>query len=196
MTTSTKAVSSKDVVNADLKGQFEAVVNLEAELKAFDKAVSMLNSGAISVRGLKETIKAANEKGALPTIAVSTAQYFLNTAKVRSLKGAENKSLKETLNVTIQAKRGWKDDFDTALDNAKSYAEFKKAIPETAPSTRSSSKEAPSTADEVLKSALEAWKELDTHDIEDMDTATKFAELLAKAITYNKRKNHPSNQAA
>ena len=99
--------------------------------------------------------------------------------------------------MTIQAKRGWKEEFESALDSAKSYAEFKKAIPEVAKSGRnSSSKEAPSTADEVLKSALEAWKELDTHDIEDMDTATKFAELLAKAITYNKRKNHPSNQAA
>lgn len=196
MTTSTKAVSSKDVVNADLKGQFEAVVNLEAELSAFEKSVSLLNSGALSVRGLKATIEAANEKGELPTIKPSTAQYFINTSRVRALKGAENKSLKETLNVTIQAKRGFKDEFETALESAKSYAEFKKSIPEVPSAGRSSSKEAPSTADEVLKTAFEAWRELETHEIEDIETASKFAEQLAKAITYAKRKNHPSNQAA
>ena len=79
MTTSTKApkaVTSADVVNSDLCAQFEAVLNLEAELSVFERAVSMLNAGTISVRGLKATIEKAQEKGALPTIKPSTAQYF------------------------------------------------------------------------------------------------------------------------
>lgn len=203
MTTSTKApkaVSSADVVNTDLKGQLEAVINLEAELGAWEKMVSMLNAGTISVRGGKATLEAANEKGELPTLRVSQVQYFQATAKVRSLKGASDKSLKETINVTIQAKRAFGKEFEANLDKASTYAEFKKSVPSQGEKPKAGRKASQGaeldTADKVLKFALNAWKELETHEIEDMATATKFAEMLAGSITYNKRKNHPSGKAA
>jgi hypothetical protein len=49
------------VVNADLLAVFAGVVNgsLVAELVAYEKGVSMLRGGLISVRGLKLTIKEA-----------------------------------------------------------------------------------------------------------------------------------------
>lgn len=202
MTTSTKApkakaVSSLDVVNADLKVQFESVVNLEAELSVFNKAVSMLNAGTISVRGLKATIEAAQEKGALPTIKPSTAQYFANTAKVRALKGGDSKALKDSLNATIQAKRAFGKEFEAKLESAESFAQFASSIPsqgERAKAGRKASAKVEAvTADAVISLAFGLWKELDTHDIKDIETAQKFAEQLVKAITYNKRKNHPTS---
>lgn len=205
MTTSTKApkakaVSSLDVVNADLKVQFESVVNLEAELSVFNKAVSMLNAGTISVRGLKATIEAAQEKGALPTIKPSTAQYFANTAKVRALKGGDSKALKDSLNATIQAKRAFGKDFESKLNEAESFAQFASSIPSQGERAKAGRKVAQKveavTADAVISLAFGLWKELDTHDIKDIETAQKFAESLVKAVAYNKRKNHPSTKTA
>ncbi len=54
-----KAVTSLDVVNPDLKASFEAVVNLEAEISVYEKAVSMLNAGSISVRGSVDRLTAS-----------------------------------------------------------------------------------------------------------------------------------------
>mgnify|MGYP003333638792 CR=1 FL=1 len=203
MTTSTKApkaVTSADVVNSDLCAQFEAVLNLEAELSVFERAVSMLNAGTISVRGLKATIEKAQEKGALPTIKPSTAQYFANTAKVRALKGGEAKALKDVLNVTIQAKRAFGKEFADKLESAETFAEFAKSVPSQGERAKAGRKSAPKpdavTADAVISLAFGLWKDLDTHEIADIETAQKFAEQLVKAITYNKRKNHPSTKTA
>ena len=56
-----KVSSSLDVINADLLAVFAGVVNgsLVAELGAYEKGVSMLRGGQISVRGLKMTIEEA-----------------------------------------------------------------------------------------------------------------------------------------
>lgn len=124
-----KAVTSLDVVNPDLKASFEAVVNLEAEISVYEKAVSMLNAGTISVRGLKATIEAAAEKGALPTIKPSTAQYFVLSSKVRALAGGSDKPLKAILNATIQAKRAFKNETLEKIEGAKSFAELVKSTP-------------------------------------------------------------------
>lgn len=124
-----KAVTSLDVVNPDLKASFEAVVNLEAEISVYEKAVSMLNAGTISVRGLKATIEAAAEKGALPTIKPSTAQYFVLSSKVRALAGGSDKPLKAILNATIQAKRAFKNEALEKIESAKSFADLVKATP-------------------------------------------------------------------
>jgi hypothetical protein len=53
--TKEKVITSQDVVNADLLAVFAGVVNgsLVAELVAYEKGVSMLRGGLISVRGLK-----------------------------------------------------------------------------------------------------------------------------------------------
>ena len=197
MTTKTKtekAVSSLDVVNEDLRKDFENIVNLDAELKVFERAVSMLNAGSISVRGLKVTILVAQEKGTLPTIKPSTAQYFTTASKVRSLKGGENKTLKDVLNVTIQGKRAFKKEFAEKLENAETFAQFANSIPsqgERVKTGRKSAKPEAVTADAVISLALGLWKDLEKHEITDMAQAEKFAEMLARAISYNKR-NHPS----
>ena len=203
MTTSTKtpkAVTSADVVNSDLCAQLEAVINLEAELSVWAKMTAMLEAGTISVRGGKATLEKAEEKGMLPTMRVSQVQYFVPAKQVRSLKGGENKSLKETLNVTIQAKRAFGKEFADKLESAETFAEFAKSVPSQGERAKAGRKSAPKTdavtADAVISLAFGLWKDLDTHEIADIETAQKFAEQLVKAITYNKRKNHPSTKTA
>lgn len=131
-----KVTSSNDGVNAELAKQFAGCFNLSAEISVYEKAISMLLGGTISVRGLKVTIEAAELVGALPTIKASHAQYFLKSASVRSLEGGKAQPLRIILNATIQAKRAKKtvegkqvSMFVDLLTAAKNFADFVKSIP-------------------------------------------------------------------
>lgn len=194
-----KAVSSLDVVNVRLQQDFEGVVNLEAELRVYERAVSMLNAGEISVRGLKATIEKASEKGALPTIKPSTAQYFLASSKVRSLEGGKSKALKEVLNATIQAKRAFGKDFESKVEGAKSFADLVKQTPtqgERAKAGRKSVKEAQGfeSVDDLIEAFIVTAGEFEDITPKNPETWTKFltiVEVMSKAT----RKSHPAGKA-
>ncbi len=192
-----KAVQSVDVVNADLKASFEAVVNLEAEISVYEKAVQMLNAGTISVRGLKATIEAAQEKGALPTIKPSTAQYFALSASVRSLAGGKDKPLKEILNATIQAKRAFKGDTAEKIASAKSFADLVKATPKQGEKAKAEKatladvKAVLATADGVIALALRTLRDLSGEEATVKDVAT--AKMLIKVLEHGIATNaHPA----
>lgn len=196
-----KAVSNLDVVNVDLKASFEAVVNLEAEVAVYEKAVSMLNAGSISVRGLKATIEAAQEKGALPTIKPSTAQYFVVSSKVRSLEGGKAKALKEVLNVAIQAKRAYGKEIESKIESAKSFADFAKSIPSQGERAKAKRKSAEKsdlfTADAVMLHYVALVAELEDIAPSDPEVWTKFlgvVESQRKAILAKSK--HPSKVSA
>jgi hypothetical protein len=98
------------VVNADLLAVFAGVVNgsLVAELVAYEKGVSMLRGGLISVRGLKLTIEGGSRiAGSLPTLTPRTAQDFLLLCSVvRELRRwQEEAHLKDLLNATVQGRK-------------------------------------------------------------------------------------------
>jgi hypothetical protein len=195
-----KAVTSLDVVNPDLKAQFEGVVNLEAEMAVYEKAVSMLNAGSISVRGLKATIEAAQEKGALPTIKPSTAQYFILSAKVRALAGGKDKPLKAVLNATIQAKRAFKADAEAFIGASKSFAELVNATPKQGEkakaerATLADVKAVMATADGVVAFALKALRELsgDEAVISNVDNAKSLIRAIEIGMAVTR---HPSVKA-
>lgn len=185
-----KAVQSVDVVNADLRASFEAVVNLEAEVSVYEKAVSMLNAGTISVRGLKATIEAAQEKGSLPTIKPSTAQYFILSAKVRALAGGKDKALKDVLNATIQAKRAFGKSADEVISGSKSFAELVKATPKQGEKAKAEKatladvKAVLAHADGVVALALKSLRELSGDEalIKDVATARALVKVLETSI--------------
>jgi len=185
-----KAVQSVDVVNADLRASFEAVVNLEAEISVYEKAVSMLNAGSISVRGLKATIEAAQEKGSLPTIKPSTAQYFILSAKVRALSGGKDKALKDVLNATIQAKRAFGKSADEVISGSKSFAELVKATPKQGEKAKAEKatladvKAVLAHADGVVALALKSLRELSGDEalIKDIATARALVKVLETSI--------------
>jgi hypothetical protein len=190
-----KATSNLDVVNVELKASFEAVLNLEAELSVYEKAVKMLEAGTISVRGLKATIEASMEKGALPTIKPSTAQYFVSSSKVRALEGGKSKALKDVLNVTIQAKRAFGKDFEAKVSEAETFAAFAKSVPsqgERAKAGRKSEKpEALVTADAVVSFFIGAITELEDIAPKDAKQWEKFLGIV-KSMSQATRANHPA----
>ena len=190
-----KVTSNKDVVNNDLKASFEAVVNLEAEIAVFEKAVTMLATGTISVRGLKATIESAQEKGALPTIKPTTAQYFTTASQVRALSGGKDKPLKTILNTTIQGKRAFGKQFGEKIAGAKSFAELASAIPsqgERAKAGRKAPKEL-LTVDAYV-AVFMGVRELDSLKVSNPDQWEKFLNLV-KTISTANRANHPSVRA-
>ena len=164
--------STKHEVNQGLKTQLEAIANLgieerlEAEVVAYEKALVLLDSGALSVRGLKATIEEATDRGSLPTLAPSTAQYFRNSADVRALEGGRAKPLKEVMNVTIQGKRAFGAGFEEALEGSATFADFarkvKGALATKAEAGRKSpKKEAPADIDGVVKAFIEGVHNLE-----------------------------------
>lgn len=192
-----KAISSLDVVNIELKGQFESVVNLEAEISVFEVAVRMLNAGTISVRGLKATIESASEKGALPTIKPSTAQYFALAHEVRSLNGGKEKALKTVLNTTIQAKRAFGKETLSKIQGAKSFADFAGSVPsqgERAKAKRKASAKVDLLTVDAYVSMFMGVKELESLKVSDVEQWGKFLSLV-KTISESNRANHPAIRA-
>ena len=104
-----KEISSKDMANTSLVGSFKASLLpvLEKEKGLWIQMVGLMNEGELSVRGGKATIEAVNkESGALPTIAVSSVQYFQKASSVFvGVEGANQVPLKDLLNTTIQGVR-------------------------------------------------------------------------------------------
>ena len=192
-----KVVSNLDVVNVSLKSRFESVVNLEAETAAYEEAVRMLNAGEISVRGLKATIEAANEKGNLPTIKPSTAQYFALSSKVRALSGGKDKPLKEVLNATIQAKRAFGKDAENVISESKSFAELVKATPSQGERAKVERKSAvPLVNMDAYISLFLGAKELESlyADTSRPEWA-EFCKFVTRVIETNAAsKNHPTRQ--
>jgi len=192
---SSKVLSSLDVVNVELRRSFEAVVNLEAEVAVYEKALTMLKAGTISVRGLKLTIESAQDKGALPTIKPSTAQYFLLSGEVRALAGGKDKALKDVLNATIQAKRAFGKKAEEVISGSTSFAELVKATPkqgEKAKAGRKASAPVPvvDNVDAYVSFFLGAT-ELTDFKVSNAQQWDKFINLVAKISEYNRR-NHPA----
>lgn len=194
-----KVVSNLDVVNVSLQADFEGALNFEAELRAYDKALRMLNAGEISVRGLKATIEEASKAGSLPTLKPSSAQYFLASSKVRSLAGGKDKPLKDVLNATIQAKRAFGKEFEAKLEQAKSFADLVKMTPsqgERANAGRkSSSEEVIENIDQLIEKFNEVASEFEDITPKNPEAWKKFLGIvgvMSKAVM----KSHPAGKKA
>ena len=190
-----KAVSSLDGVNPALQNRFESVMNLEAEVSAYEEAVKMLKAGTISIRGVKATIEASMEKGSLPTIKPSSAQYFVISEQVRALAGGKEKPLKTVLNVATQAKRAFKKDTEKVISESKTFAEFAGKIPsqgERAKAGRKTSAPVPvvDSVDAFVSFFLGAT-ELTDFKVSNAEQWDKFINLVARISEYNRR-NHPA----
>lgn len=191
-----KVVSSLDGVNPALQTRFESVMNLEAEISAYEEAVKMLKAGTISVRGVKATIQASMEKGSLPTIKPSSAQYFVISEQVRALAGGKDKPLKTVLNVATQAKRAFKKETEKVIAESKTFAEFAGKIPSQGERAKAGRKGSAPVADSVdayvsLFLGAKGLTDLKVSNAEQWDT---FINLVARISEYNRR-NHPAIKA-
>lgn len=192
-----KVTSSKDAINESLVKDFSSILNLEAEINFFEKAVLMLNTGVISVRGLKATIEKAEEVGTAPTIRISQVQYFVDSAEVRKLEGAKSQSLKAILNATIQAKRAYKKDFSAKLAEAQTFAQFVRAIPsqgERAKAGRKESKGETLANLDAYVSLFMGAKDLEDLSIQNHEQWADFCKFVGALIKAHKA-NHPTVKA-
>jgi len=192
-----KVISSKDAINESLVSDFASILNLQGELNWYEKAVSMLNTGTISVRGLKATIEKAEEVGTAPTLRGSQVQYFVDSADVRKLEGAKAQTLKVILNTTIQAKRAYKKDFSVKLSEAQTFAQFVRAIPSQGERAKAGRK---AKAGETLAN-LDAYislfmgaKELEDLSIQNEAQWGEFVKFVG-ALVKAHNSNHPSVKA-
>jgi hypothetical protein len=127
-----KVTSSKDSINASLVSELSAIPagSLSGELIAFERGVSLMSQGVISVRGLKASIVEAEKVGALPTIRSSWAEHFPAVATVRGLKGGDKASLRQSFAVVIMGKKALKGDgFAKLVESAEDFQALADSIP-------------------------------------------------------------------
>jgi len=127
-----KVTSTKDSINASLVSELSAIPagSLSGELIAFERGVSLMSQGVISVRGLKASIIEAEKVGALPTIRSSWAEHFPAVATVRALKGGDKASLRASFAVVVQGKKALKGDgFAKLVEGAEDFQALADAIP-------------------------------------------------------------------
>jgi hypothetical protein len=127
-----KVTSSKDSINASLVSELSAIPagSLSGELIAFERGVSLMSQGVISVRGLKASIVEAEKVGALPTIRSSWAEHFPAVATVRGLKGGDKAPLRQSFAVVIMGKKALKGDgFAKLVESAEDFQALADSIP-------------------------------------------------------------------
>jgi hypothetical protein len=185
-----KVTSSKDSINASLVSELSAIPagSLSGELIAFERGVSLMAQGVISVRGLKASIVEAEKVGALPTIRSSWAEHFPAVATVRGLKGGDKAPLRQSFAVVIMGKKALKGDgFAKLVESAEDFQALADSIPApVAKDTRAphSNDKAPKVASiEDLLSALgQALKAKPVLTGKALKDAEAVAHLLANTL--------------
>ena len=199
-----KEVNSVDLADVNLARELSATFDINAERVWWGKARAKVESGSISVRGLKETIKLVEQTGEAPTIRSTWSQYFMDAFSVEDLEGGKAQPLKAILNVTIQGTRktGGREGFAEILKGVKSFKALQKkveALPkkESAKSGKSEEtsaedveaylREVMISADAVVVLALGLLQELegDSAVIHDVANARKLKRTLDTFMSAN-----------
>lgn len=193
----TTATSSKDLVNTSLLVGFSSVVEggLETELYFFNEMVSMMPE-TLSVNGAKATIAQVEaDKGRLPSLVSSASQDFVRTGVVRALKGGQDATLTESLNVAIQGRKRLNSKAFNALLSAEgaTYASVKKAVYAVPAKENAPRATAPKGVDGLIVALSEA---LEAEDFEGLIANPELADAVAKQLIacskHTKAINHPA----
>jgi hypothetical protein len=183
-----KELTSIDFANTELAKGLIGTLNEKAQGEWFAKAVSMLQNQEISVRGLKATIEMASDSTWLKE---SHVPYFLNGSKLRSKEGGDKVALKKVITVVQDGKRAFGKEFDSRLDEAKTFNSFMKSIPprETRGAGETSAEKEMALkfedADGIIQVALEAFRNLDSHYIVKKDDAKMLLDIIRLAIKHS-----------
>lgn len=131
MTTTPKAPKAQDLANASMAKALGATVNESALRAWFDDSARLMLNGSLSARGWNATVETSNSS----TVLRSTwGAYVLRAFAIGSLKGGEKIAVKKLVTVTQDAARAFKaDELKEKIQEAKSFADFVKAIPARAP---------------------------------------------------------------
>jgi hypothetical protein len=188
---------TKHIANTSLVSSFKASLLpvLEKEKALWVEMVGLMNEGELSVRGGKATIEAVNaETGALPTIAVSSVQYFQSASVVYvKVQGAASAPLKALLNVTIQGTRKLgKKRFAELVEASTSFGKLSKTVAdapdkENAPRSKKG-------VEGLIESLLEALEAEDFSGIiENVEGAEALVKQLSACVKHSKQVATPAH---
>ena len=195
----TQATSSKDMANTSLVGSFKASLLpvIEKERELWLDMVGLMNEGELSVRGGKATIEVVNaETGALPTIAVSSVQYFQSASSVFvKVPGANEAPLKALLNVTIQGTRKLgKKRFAELVDVATSFGKLAKVVSDAPDKEKAGRSPKVEGVEALIVALLEALEAEDFGGIiENIDGAEALAKQLGACVKHSKQVKTPTH---
>lgn len=131
MTTTPKAPKAQDCANSSMAKALGATVNETALRAWFDESARLMLNGSLSARGWNATVEASNSSSVLRS---TWGAYVLRAFAIGSLKGGEKISVKKLVTTTQDAARAFKaDEFKSAIEGAKSFADFVSQIPARAP---------------------------------------------------------------
>lgn len=197
-------VRSIDLANDELVAGLVSTLNESAQVAWFEKAVKMLDSQLISVRGLKATIAKASDSTWLKE---SHVPYFKQAHALRAKSGAEKVALKKVITTIQDAKRafGSSEKFAEAFEKASSFKAFVDSIPARESKARgagaqTSSEKAPAilanlTADEIIERTLMSLAELSDLSISNVEMAEKLHKGIGGMIRNAKRVKTPAHPA-
>lgn len=200
MTTSTTInLDAKDIANADLVTLGVNLIKKElgTEVAIFDGLISNLTTGALSVRGGKETIKEINEVGELPSIAVTSVQYLLSANSVRQLKGGKDQPLKKVIGVATQGTRKLgKAEFDALVAKGGSFLALAVKVENTPAKEKVQGEKSAKVADidAAMAQFLKAIEEFEDITPKSAEITAEFFEKV-QAIRLATRANHPAVKA-
>ena len=171
---------------------------LGTEIEIYEGFIASRASGALSVRGVKATIEAINVVGALPSIAVTSVQYFEATEAVRQLDGGKEQPLVKVIGVATQGTRKLgKADFMAKVAEGGSYSKLAKHV------ANLPAKEKAQRAEKVEGIEGHMLALLKLLEAEDFDGIIKNIELGEKVLTrlgaqvkLSKQASHPSVRVA
>jgi hypothetical protein len=194
-----KATTTKDMANTALVGSFKASLLpvLEKEKALWVEMVGLMNEGELSVRGGKATIEAVNaETGALPTIAVSSVQYFQSASSVYvKVEGAAAAPLKALLNVTIQGTRKLgKKRFAELVEVSTSFGKLAKVVADAPDKEKGERSKKVEGVEALIESLLEALEAEDFSGIiENIEGAEALAKQLSACVKHSKQVATPAH---
>ena len=186
-----KVTSSKDSAHKGFVSELASIPagSLSAELVAFERGVSLMAQGLISVRGLKASIIEAEKVGALPTIRSSWSEHFPAVATVRAMKGGKDVPLRASFAVVVNGKKALKGEgFAKLVEGSASFAELEKAIPAPskkapAPHSKEKAPKAPvMTLEDLLVTLGAVLKQKPVLKGKALKDAEAVAHLLANAL--------------
>jgi hypothetical protein len=170
---------------------------LGTEIEIYEGFSTSRISGALSIRGIKATIEAINEIGALPSIAVTSVQYFEATDAVRALEGGKDQPLVKVIGVATQGTRKMgKKDFMAKVAQGGSYSTLAKFV-EKLPAKESAGGAGSvkvTDIDGAMAQFLTAIAEFEDITPKNLMVAKDFF-AKADAIKLATRANHPAVQS-
>jgi len=195
-TKTTKAVNLDAQHSADTNlvnlGRELLEQGLDTEVEIFEGFISARATGALSVRGVKATIQAINEIGELPSIALTSVQYFEATQALRMLTGGKDQPLKKVIGVATQGSRKMgKPEFLAKVAEGGSYSTLAKFVENLPAKEKAEGSPKITDLDSLLTQFLKGFGELE--DIAPKDPKV-WADFLAKVKVIGEavRATHPS----